>query len=200
MQNDSPEIAARTLWLNQPTESPAMISKLMEQRSRELRALTRRKLIGTMAGPLAAGIFYAYSMKEFPALRQVLQPAFACALAWGLAGLYFLNRRMWSPVMPADIGLNTGLEGCRLEIERQRALVRRFLVWSFGPVMLAVGTFVLALAMASTRQRGIFPNGLPFLILMVVWIVSWFVIRLREQRALQREIDELKDIESENRS
>jgi hypothetical protein len=35
---------------------------------------------------------------------------------------------------------------------------------------------------------------------MVVWIVSWFVIRLREQRELQREIDELKDIEMENRN
>jgi MFS family permease len=177
-----------------------MISKLIEQRSRELRARTRRNLIGTVAGPLVAGIFYAYSMKVFPALRQVLQPSFAFAVAWGLAGLYFLNRGMWSAVMPGDVGLNTGLRVCRLEIERQRDLARRLLVWSFGPVMLATATFVLALALVSTRERGIFPNGLPFLILLVVWIVSWFVIRLREQRELQREIDELKDIEMENRN
>ena len=200
MQNDSPDNGVRTIWLNQPTEKPIMISKLIEQRSRELRAKTLRKLIGTVAFPLAAGLFYAYSMKEFPALRQVLQPPFAFAVAWGLAGLYFLNRRMWSAVMAGDIGLNRGLEVCRQEIERQRDLVRRSLVWSFGPLMLAVATFVLALAMASTRERGIFPNGLPFLVLMVVWIVSWFVIRFREQRGLQREIDELKDIEMENRN
>lgn len=197
MQNDSPELGARTLWLNQPTESPTMISKLIEGRSRELRARTRRKLIGTVTGPLAAGLYYAYSMKEFPSLRLVLQPSFAVAVAWGLAGLYFLNRGMWLAI-PSDTGLNTGLEVCRLEMERQRDLVRRFLVWSFGPVMLAVGTFVSALAMASTRERGIFPNGLPFLILMGVWIVLWFVIRIREQRTLQREIDELRDIEIEN--
>jgi hypothetical protein len=200
MQNDSPENGVRTIWLNQPTEKPTMISKLIEQKSRKLRAKTRRKLIGTVAGPLAAGIFYAYSMKEFPALRQVLQPLFAFAVAWGLAGLYFLNRGMWSAVMPGDVGLNTGVEVCRLEIERQRDLARRLLVWSFGPVMLATATFVLALAMVSTRERGIIPNGLPFLIVLVVWIVSFFVIRLREQRELQREIDELKDIEMENRN
>ena len=200
MQNDSPESGVRTVWLNQPTEKPTMISKLIEQRSRELRAKTLRKLIGTVAFPLAAGLFYAYSMKEFPALRQVLQPPFAFAVAWGLAGLYFLNRGMWSAVMAGDIGLNRGLEVCRQEIERQRDLVRLSLVWSFGPLMLAVATFVLALAMVSTRERGIFPNGLPFLVLMVVWIVSWFVIRFREQRGLQREIDELKDIEMENRN
>jgi lipopolysaccharide export LptBFGC system permease protein LptF len=66
--------------------------------------------------------------------------------------------------------------------------------------MLATATFILALAMVSTRERGIIPNGLPFLIVLVVWIVSFFVIRLREQRELQREIDELKDIEMENRN
>lgn len=200
MQNDSPESGARKIWLNQPTEAPAMISKLIEQRTRELRARTRRKLIGTIAAPFAAGIFYAYSMKEFPALRQVLQPLFVFAFAWSLAGVYFMNRGMWSAVMPGDLSINTGLEACRLEIKRQRDLVRRLLVWSFGPLMLAVATFVLALAMVSTRERGIFPNGLPFLILMAVWIVSWFVIRLREQRGLQREINELKDIEMENRN
>ena len=70
MQNDSPENGARTIWLNQPTEKPTMISKLIEQRSRTLRAKTRRGLIGTVAGPLAAGIFYAYSMRAFPTLRR----------------------------------------------------------------------------------------------------------------------------------
>ena len=200
MQDDLPENGIKTIWLNQPTETPTMTSKLIEQRSRDLRAKTRRKLIGTVAGPLAAGIFYAYSMKEFAGLRQGLQLPFAFALAWSFAGLYFLNRGMWSAAMPGDAGLSTGLESCRREIERQRDLVRRVLVWSFGPVMLAIATFVVALAMVSTKERGIFPNGLPFLILVVAWIVSWFVIRLREQRELQREIDELKDIEMENRN
>jgi hypothetical protein len=200
MQNDLPENGVRAIWLNQPTETPTMTSKLIEQRSRDLRAKTRRKLIGTVAGPLAAGFFYAYSMKEFAGLRQGLQLPFAFALAWSFTGLYFLNRGMWSAAMPRDAGLRTGLESCRREIERQRDLVRRVLVWSFGPVMLAIATFVVALAMVSTRELGIFPNGLPFLILVVAWIVSWFVIRLREQRGLQREIDELKDIEMENRN
>ena len=200
MQNDSPENGVRTIWLNQPTEKPTMISKLIEQRSRKLRAKTRRELIGTITGPLVAGIFYAYSMRAFPALRQVLQPPFAFAIAWGLAGLYFLNRGMWSAAMPGDLGLKTGLEACRLEIERQRDLQRRSLVWSFGPAMLATATFVLALALVPPVARRVIPNGLPFLIVLVFPIVSFFGIRSREQRELRREIDELKDLEMENRS
>ena len=106
---------------------------LIKQRSRDLRTSTRKKLLGTLAGPLA----------------------------WSLAGLFFLNRGMWSSAMPADAGLSTGLEFCRREIERQRALLRRILLWSFGPLLLTIATFILALAMVGTRDRGIFPNGLP---------------------------------------
>jgi hypothetical protein len=198
MRDDLPGHGPKNIWLNQRTEAPTMTLKLIQQRSRDLRAKTRRKLLGTLAGPLAASLFYAFGMKEFAPLRQVLQPLFAFALAWSLAGLYFLNRGMWSAVMPGDAGLSTGLEFCRREIERQRDLLRRVLLWSFGPVLLAIGTFILALAMVGTRDRGIFPNGLPFLILIVVWIVGYFIVRLREQRELQREIDELNDIEKEN--
>jgi len=200
MQNDSPENGVRTIWLNQPTEKPTMISKLIEQRSRTLRAKTRRGLIGTVTGPLAAGIFYAISMRAFPAQRQVLQPPFAFALAWSLAGFYFLNRGMWSAVMPGDLGLNTGLEVCRREVERQRDLARRILVWTLGPAMLATATFIFALALLPPGVRGLIRNALPLLIVLVVWIVGFFVIRSREQRELQRELDELKDLEMENRS
>ena len=175
-----------------------MTLKLIQRRSRDLRARTRRKLLGTLVGPLAVGLFYAFSMKEFAPLRQVLQPLFAFALVWSLAGLFFLNRGMWSAEVPGNTGLSTGLEFCRREIERQRDLVRRALLWSFGPIMLAIGTLILALVMAGTKDKTIFPNGLPFLTLIVLWVISYFVIRMREQRELQRDIDDLNDIAKEN--
>lgn len=200
MQNDPSVNDVRTIWLNQPTETPTMTSKWIEQKSRELRTKTRRKRMGTLAGPLATGFFYAYAMKEFVGLRQVLQLPFALSLAWSLAGLYFLNRGIWSAMVPRDIGLSRGLEFCRQEIESRRDLVRRSLLWSFGPVMLAAGTFTVALALISTSERGIVPNGLPFLTLLLVWILSWFVIRLREQHKLQREVDELNDLQIDKSS
>jgi hypothetical protein len=200
MRDDLPEDGPKNIWVNQPTEKPTMTLRLIQERSRDLRTRTRKKLLGTLAAPLAAGLFYAFGVREFPSLRQVLQPLFAFALAWSLVGLFFLNRRMWSAGIPADAGLSSCLEFCRWEIERQRDLLRRVLLWSFGPVLVAICAFILALAMVETRDRGIFPNGLPFLILIAAWIVAYFIIRLREQRALQRELDELSGIEIENRS
>lgn len=192
MQNDPPGNGIREMWLNQPTEILQMTSVLIEQRSRELRAKTRRKLIGNVVGPLAVSAFYACGMKALP---QTLQWLFAFALVWSLAGLFFLNHGMWSKVIPAKTGLSSGLESCRREIERQRDLVRRLLLWSLCPIMLAIGTLIAALAMASTSERGVLPNGLPFLFVVAVWIVAAFVIRFHEQRQLQRQIDELKDMQ-----
>lgn len=188
----------KRIWQSQPSEVHTMTLKLIRLRARELRAKTRRKLLATLAGPVAAVFFYAVGIREFPPLQELLHPLFAFALAWSLAGLYFLNRGMWSAEMPGDAGLSTGLEFCRQELERRRYLLRRVLLWSFGPVLLAIGTFILALAMSGSQDRSIFPNGLPFLALVVVWIVGYFVVRLREQRDLKRELDELNDIESEN--
>lgn len=199
MRDDLPGNGPKNIWLNQPTEKPTVTLKLIQQRSRDLRAKTRNKLLRTLAGPLAVGLFYAFGIREFAPLRQVVQALFAFALAWSVAGLYFLNRGMWTTVMPGDAGPSTGLEFCRREIERQRDLLRRVLLWSFGPVLLTIGTFILALAMVGAKDRGIFPNGLPFLALIVVWVVAYFIIRFREQGELHREIDELNDIEKENR-
>jgi len=73
------------------------------------------------------------------------------------------------------------------------------LQWGFGPVLLAIGTFILAIVKMGVRDRRVFPNAMPFMTLVVIWIGAYFVMRMREQRELQREIDQLNDIERENR-
>jgi hypothetical protein len=198
MPDDFPENDPRKIWQDQPTESSVMTLEKIRQKMQRLHTKTRRQIYGSLAGPLVAAFFYGFAMKQLPRLSQMLQMVFVLALAWSLAGLYFLNRGMRPAVMPADAGFSTGLEFCRREIERRRYFLRRVLLWSFGPVMLAIGTFILALAMIVRADRGVFPNGVPFLTLVVVWVVGYFVVRLREQRELRREIDELNEIEREN--
>lgn len=198
MCDELPRDELKAIWQSQPPGTSTMTMKLIRSKARDLQAKTRRQLLGTVAAPLAAAFLYAFGIRGFPALEHVLHPLFAFTLVWSLVGLYFLNRGMWSTVMPGDAGLRTGLEFCRGEIERRRYHLRRVLLWSLGPVLLAIGTFILALAMIGTEDRRLFPNGLPFLALVVVWILGYFVMRAREQRELKRELDELNDLEKNN--
>jgi hypothetical protein len=197
MPDGQPNDDLKGIWQNQPGTS-TMTLKLIRSKARELHAKTRRKVLGSLAGPLTVGFCCVFAMRAFPQQRRLL-PMFAFALAWSLIGLYFLNRGMWSPVMPGDAGLRTGLEFCREEIGRRRNLLRRLLLWSLGPILLALATLVLALAMVGTNGRGLLPNGLPFLTLIVVWIVAYFILRAREQRELKQELDELDDLERDTR-
>jgi hypothetical protein len=197
MPNDLPNGDPKELWQNQPTERPSMTLRLIQLRARELHAKTRRKLLGTLASPILVFVFCAFQLRTFAVLQQVLGPLCAFAFVWSMIGLYFLNRGMWSGEMAGDAGLSTGLAFCRRELERQSELLHRILLWSFGPVMMAIGSFILALVVV-TRNHGLFPNGLPFLILVVAWIVGYFMIRLRERRQLQYEIEELNDLESDH--
>ena len=172
-----------------------MTLEKIRQKVRELHAKTRKQLLGNFAVPLIVAAFCGVGMKQFPALR----PLFGLAIAWSLAGLYFLNRGMWSEAMPGDAALSSGLEFYRREIERRRHLLRRILQWGFGPVLLAIGTFILAIVKMGVSDRRAFTNAMPFMTLVVIWIGAYFVMRMREQRELQREIDQLNDIERENR-
>jgi hypothetical protein len=207
MRNDSSENDPRTIWQNQPTEPSIMTLEKIRQKTQELHAKTRRQMIGNSIMPLAVFAFYGYCIAKFsnPALRTI----FACAIAWSLAGQYFLNRGMWSAMLPGGAALSTGLESYRREVERQRSLFGRFMLWQFGPLMFAIATLILLILTLGIGNRAMPLNGAnltgallemsPFLTLMAIWILSFFVIRMRAQRQLQREIDELNDIERANR-
>lgn len=198
MRDDSPEKDPKAIWQNQPTEASAVTLEKLKQMSRDLHVRTRRQLLGTLIAPLAVVFFGAFGLSSFPALRPTLQPLFALALVWSLAGLYLLNRSMWPIGMPEEMGLATGLEFCRRQIERRQFLLQRVLLWSFGPILLALAIFILGLAMIGSRGRGLIPNGLPFLTLVIAWIVGYFIVRVQERRRLRKDFDELNGLEREN--
>jgi hypothetical protein len=195
MENDSSVNDPRKIWQNQPKEISTVTLKMIRMKVQDLRSKTRQGLWGIWAGPLVVGFFAAYGIKLAHGVFPVLEAVFVVAIVWSLTGLYFLNRGMRSAAMPGDAALSTGLEFYRREIERLRTLYGRGLLWSFGPIVLAMGTFIL-FGMIVVGAK-IYPNGIPFLILVALWCVAVFVLRMRARRELQREIDDLKDIESQ---
>ena len=175
----------QAIWQSQPTEPSTMTVQQIQRKTQELRAKTRRALLGAMITPLLVAVVAGWIVAQLPS-SPLLRMAFVFAVAWSLAGPYFVSRGMF-PAMPSA---TPGLESYRREVERRRALLSRFLLWTFGPVVFALGTFIVPLL-----SGGWLRNMIPFLALVIIWIVSVFVIRMRDQRELRREIDELDRLE-----
>jgi hypothetical protein len=183
----------KAIWQNQPTEPSPMTLDKIRQKTQELHAKTRRALLGRIVSPLLViGVSgYLIAQVDFPILRAV----FVFAIAWNLAGQFFLNRGMWSATLPGDAALSTTLESYRREVQRRRDLSGRFLLWTFAPLVLALIVPVLSFGI---RNPGTLFKMIPYLTLMVIWIVSILVIKMRDQRELEREIDDLNNIERTN--
>lgn len=196
MRNDYPGNDPRTIWQNQPTELSQMTMLLIRKKTRELRAKTRGDLLKSIAGPLMAVALGGFGL-WFP--DPVLRTVFAFAIAWSMAGLYFLNRGLWSRAKPEEAALSASLESYRREVERRRFLFSRVLQWNLGPALLVIAAWILLSVRMGILDRTTLPKAAPFLTLMAVWLAAVVVIRLRQQRELQREIDDLDEIERANR-
>lgn len=196
MPNNLHDDALKAAWQKQPTETSAMSLILIRQKARALRAKTRRQMLGTLTVPLVIVFFYVFCIKQFPNVREMVHALFAFALAWSIAGLYFLNRGGRSGEMPGDAGFTMGLEFCRREIERILYYFHRDLLWAFGPVLLAIATLLTVLAV--TAGTTFFLSAMPLMTVVVLWIAAYLLIRARQQRAFRRERDELNGIENEN--
>jgi len=194
MRADFHEDDPRIIWQNQRTETSAMSLILIRQKARELQKRRHRQVFGTVVAPVVVAFFYAFCVKQFPHLQQTLHLLFVVALVWSVAGTYVLNRGISSREMPGEAGFSTGLEFCRRDIEGQLSYLRRVVLWSLGPILVAIGTFVLALSATTS----IFPKGIPFITLVVVWIAAYLFLGARQQRELRRELDELNEIATGN--
>ena len=195
MTNDSSTNDPKSIWQNQPTEPSKMTLLLIHQKTQQLQEKTRRDLLAEIALSVFMVCLYGFVIWWVHSL--VLRAAFALAIAWTLAGQYLVDRRSLSGAAQLEVSLSTSLESYRHEVERRRYLSSRFLLWSFGPFILAVGawsTFLLTIA----RNRGFLVATLPFFTLLCLWFVLFVILRMRQQRELEREIDQLNEVERSN--
>jgi hypothetical protein len=198
MQNNPSANDPRTIWQSQPRGiSTVTLEKMIRRRAQALHAKSVRERLGSLAGPVCTIAFSALgaALGHNPVQRVL----FAIAIVWSLAGVYVLNRENWQAKLAGDAALATGLEFCRREIERLRYFYRQFLQWVFAPIALAIGALVVPQMGSGFGSGGTIAKMSPFLTLLALWLVGVFVIRRIRWKELLRDIDELNDIESENR-
>jgi hypothetical protein len=193
MQDDRRDDNLKTIWQNQPMEPSQMTLEELQKKARELRTKTRRELCANIAIALLVfaisglGILHTHSL----GVRLV----FGLAIAWALAGQYFLHRGMWFATRPAGAALSSGLEFYRRQLEQRLSIFHRVLQWSFGPVVLSITTLILVLAGIARNQNQSAEKVIPFCTAFVLWIVVLFVLRSRSHRQLRQEIHELNKLD-----
>jgi hypothetical protein len=198
MRGDSSENNPKTIWQNQPTEaSTVLLEKIIRQKARALQARTRRELVRNIAAPLLV-IALTVAPQLTQAHNSIQTIMFVSAIAWALVGQYFINRGLWSATSPGDTPGITGIKFCRYELQRQNSLFRRFMPWSFGPILLAIGAFILPIIRIGLANQ-MLSRATPVAISLLVWIASIFIVRMRRQQELRREIEELNELEREQK-
>jgi len=197
MPDDCPKDNPKAIWQNQPREAPTVTLETIRHKANESRSKTRRGLAGTIAIALIVATVSVFGIihESNAAVRLI----FVLAIAWTLAGQALLHRGMWSASLPVDATVSSGLEFYRREIDKRRGLFRGLLQWSFGPVILSIGTMIVVLIGIARGQSLPTSSVMPFGTLFVVWVIAFFVVRARDQRKLLREIDELSNIEKMSR-
>src|SRR5947207_6628698 len=98
MSDDPPANDPRRIWQNQPTEASSMTAEKIQRKARELRAKTRRELLGNLAVPLMVAGFSGFGIAR--AHDPVQRAVSVFAIVWSLIGQHVLHRGMWTATLP----------------------------------------------------------------------------------------------------
>jgi hypothetical protein len=195
MHNDSLHSDPKSIWKNQLTEPFKMTPRVIHRKTQRLHTKTRRELLNSIGVSLSVVGLSIFGITRIHGAAMCA--LFVLTIGWTLVAQYFVYRGSVANSEPSDVSLNTSLQSYRREVERQLSLSSRFLLWSFGPIMLAFGV-IGALLFAIVGPHGFLRNAIPYLTLLGISFIGVVFIRVQQQHDLQREIDELKEIERSN--
>ncbi|MBI2689182.1 MAG: hypothetical protein HYX27_23000 [Acidobacteria bacterium] len=177
-----------TLWRNQPVENLAVnLERLTNRRTQRLFHSTRCEILVSIC---AAFFFTAGLNWRLASYRDPL-PLYglAAVVLWSAITIYVFRDRIWNA--RPDALFATGVDHYRRLLERRRDHLRNVWIWH-GPLYLAIALFVAVGIKYVGLER--LRNAIPFLSLLVLWIVFGVVWRHRQAAGLQSEIDELKGL------
>jgi hypothetical protein len=164
---------------------------IVSRRAQQLFVSTRWEILMSLAAPL---FFVAVLVWRLPPGGFPLQPVGLLAAAlWIAVSLFLYRRRLWDGTPDAA---STGLAYYRHELEIRRDHLRNAWLWH-GPLLVAL------IFLAATFAGGAFPgadrfrNAAPLLAVLALWIVVGIIRRRRQAAGIQREIDEIDRLRSE---
>lgn len=197
MANDCAARNAKDIWQRQTVEPLKMsIDEIRVKARRHERMVRRRNAIEYIAITLVVASF-AYNIWHLHAALMRLGSGL-CVAAYTYIAVQ-LHRRGSAKAVPAEMGLLSGIDFHRSELERQRDLLRSSWSWYLGPplpgmAVLAVGALIHS---PSPSWRGtVFVVA--FCVTMALVSLCIRRLHLKGVKYLQRQIDELNSLEKQS--
>lgn len=197
MTNESSPNDTRNVWQNQKPEGIRMSVDEIRRRAGKLqKKIFWRNLVEYAAGLMVVVCFGFYFWRTSDALTR---GALGLFIAGVLYVMWHLHRHGSSRSLPADLGLASGIEFYRRELERQRDLLASVWAWYLGPLIPGFVALRLALASPHHRHTGLYmypklASTKEMLLLALVFVLVW-LLNHRAARRLQRQIDELNALQ-----
>jgi len=193
MANESPpNDRLKSVWQNQPSEG----IRVSVDEIRRWAGKFHEKICWRNAREYVAGVVVVvfFGFEFCRASDAAVRVAYGLIIAGIVYVIWHLHRRGSARNLPADLGLASGLEFYRRELERQRDLLQSVWGWYLGPLI--PGLVLLTVARARTNPGHARDIGLSLALFALVFV---FIGRLnrRAARKLQRQIDELNALEGQ---
>jgi hypothetical protein len=182
----------RNIWQDQPVENTPMPLEEIRRKARRFeKRIQRRNLREYVGGALAIAIF-TFDIFKFP--TPVARTGSALIIAGVICIVVQIYKRAAPGKMPADLALTASLEFHRLELVRQRDLLRSVWLWYIGPIVPGLIVFGAGVTPRHAARAGAVINAVPLLCIfgLIVWANHRAAVRL------DRQIAEIESLESQS--
>lgn len=199
MPSEFPMNDPRNIWQNQPTEPFKMSADQLRLKAQQRQRKAHFEAVYSIIIGLTLSVFFAWGSARggevFPRMGLGLLSL------WCLYFAYHTYRWIWPGRLAPNGTLNTTLESYRRELEKRRDYGRH--IWRRAGLtfcFLGLAMVIVPALIKSLDDPRLLRNVAPVLVLLAIWFPTFFFIRKRKQRKLQREIEELRAFERENGS
>ena len=193
MRNESPPTdGLKDVWQSQSLEGTRMSADDIRRKAKKFQSKVFWRNAREYAAALVVVVIFGFDFwRTSDTLARV---AFGLIIAGTLYVMWHLHQKGASRNLAAEMGLASGLEFYRRELERQRDLVGSVAWWYLGPVI--PGLVVLMVARARGNPGHLWPIGLSSAVIALIFVFAWWLNRSAARR-LQRRIEELDALKDE---
>jgi hypothetical protein len=208
MPSDFPRNDLQKVWQNQPTEVLKMSVDKLRLKAQQADRKARSVVLTTAAIAIALFFWFGWGFLSFPEKFHNFAPGsleawsmrlgFGVLSLWSLYSGYTTYKVLWPTAAASDADLKTTLQSYRQQLEKRRDYLQH--VWLqagltfcfLGMAMVVLPTVVRDI----TTPLRMLANVGPIFALFILWLAIFIPRRIRRQRTLQQEIDQLRALES----